>query len=607
MKNINNMDETNEINILFKPLKYNETIKYSTNLYKKLQYKEHVIKFDYNFTYNNFEPGNPPRILNIKLCFFTFLQNEIEDPTSITLDSIILYGYKDEKYKILNDSDEFNKDEYSHNDDIVLYYNFNENRINIRIEFFSHKIDHFYFNLSEMSSIFMMKYLIYLKLKNIEAINHYKNLKIKTDCSQSKINDIDDEGNSINIKNTKSEIVSNNNKFYNYLIKLYELENVIKLYGNGIINNTYQGYNNKNETNRIFENKTSLLHVLNYYLSFSSPRSNFSDKENMSNNNNDINNNNNLQIKEAKEINISINKNKISIFTNTSEYTLSFIMTECRKDKIILGLDFRFNLLNYFSPYYIEEESKTKNIKFLNKSKIILYNGGGMKLFVYCLNPKCIYNTKYFVYHLGYGYFDLFNAMNNISCPLCKHRGKKLIEIKYIGMINAKWVYRGYLTGLKFSNVEGQGITILNDVIYRTKQILFSQQFLALNIQIEKYFSNNTITKDEKQKKFSTINTTYYTDNSNYSILSEENEQKGSINDDSKYSEISKVIPIKLMKNRIKKRKVKNRNQLRNFYSKNVINTANCEFNDYVFNKNTASCWDNCVKCDKKNNDCLIF
>jgi HD superfamily phosphohydrolase len=198
--------------------------------------------------------------------------------------------------------------------------------------------------------------------------------------------------------------------------------------------------------------------------------------------------------------------------------------------------------------------------------------------------------------------------MNNISCPLCKHRGKKLIEIKYIGMINAKWVYRGYLTGLKYSNVEGQGITILNDVIYRTKQILFSQQFLALNIQIEKYFSNNTIIKEEKQKKFSTINTTYYTDNSNYSIVSEENEQKVSIiNDDSKYSELSKVMPIKLMKNRIKKRKVKNRNQLRNFYSKNVINTANCEFNDYVFTKNTTSCWDNCVKCDKKNNDCLIF
>ena len=336
MKNINNMDVTNEINILFKPLKYNKTTKYSTNLYKKLQYKEHIIKFDYNFTYNNFEPCVPPRILNIKLCFFTFLQNEIEDPTSITLDTIILYEYKDGKYKILNDSDEFNKDDFAQNDDIVLYYNFNENRINIRIEFFSHKIDHFYFNLSEMCSIFMMKYLIYLKLKNIEAINHYKNLKIKTDSSQSKINDIDDEGNSINIKNTKSEIVSNNNTFYNYLIKLYELENVIKLYGNGIINNTYQGYNNKNETNRIFENKTSLLHVLNYYLSFSSPRSNFSDKESMSNNSYDLNNNNNLQIKEAKEINISINKNKISIFTNTSEYTLSFIMTECIKDKIIL-------------------------------------------------------------------------------------------------------------------------------------------------------------------------------------------------------------------------------------------------------------------------------
>ena len=193
MKNINNMDETNEINILFKPLTYNKNTKNSANLNKKSYNKEHLINFDYNFTYSNFEPSDPPRILNIKLCFFSFLQNKSQDPTSITLDSIILYGYKDGKYKILNDSDEFNKDEYAQYNNVVLYYNFNENRINIRIELFSHKIDHFYFNLSEMCSIFMLKYLIYLKLKNIEAINHYKNLKIKVDFSQSKINDIDDE------------------------------------------------------------------------------------------------------------------------------------------------------------------------------------------------------------------------------------------------------------------------------------------------------------------------------------------------------------------------------------------------------------------------------
>ena len=82
---------------------------------------------------------------------------------SISLDSITFYEYKDNKYNLLNDSEEF--EENIDNNDNVIYYNINENKINIRIEFFSHKIDHFFFNLSEMCSIFMLKYLIYLKLK----------------------------------------------------------------------------------------------------------------------------------------------------------------------------------------------------------------------------------------------------------------------------------------------------------------------------------------------------------------------------------------------------------------------------------------------------------
>ena len=58
MKNINNMDETNEINILFKPLSYNKDTTTSANLYKRAYYKEHLIKFDYNFTYIIFNRFN---------------------------------------------------------------------------------------------------------------------------------------------------------------------------------------------------------------------------------------------------------------------------------------------------------------------------------------------------------------------------------------------------------------------------------------------------------------------------------------------------------------------------------------------------------------------
>ena len=230
-----------------------------------------------------------------------------------------------------------------------------------------------------------------------------------------------------------------------------------------------------------------------------------------------------------------------------------------------------------------------------------MFNGGGLKLFINCLNPKCIYFSKYFVNHLGYGYFDIFNAMKDISCPICKIKAKKLIEIKYIGMLNAKWVYKGFLSGLKYSNIEGQGITILNDVVYRTNEIIFSQQFISLNFQIEKYFSNNTILKEEKQKKFSTINTTYCTDNSFCSNINEGDEQN-----------LNKLIKNK---NRIENRKFRNRNKYNMHINKslkqsrnltNVKNNSKCELNDFIINNN-SSCWDTCTDENKSKDNCLIF
>ena len=587
-----------ETKIIFKPLIYNKMHKEHQFSKANPNSKEYIVKFNRHFTYNNLEPCIPPRYLHIKLSFFTFLQKENKNGNfSISLDSIILYEFKDNKYKLINDSEEYN----SNNKNKQIYYNFNENRINIRVEFFSHKIDHFYFSLSEMCSIFLIKYLIYLKLKNIEEINHFKTIEIE---NEEKKNNIDANNN-----NNEKTIISNNNTYSKFIIKIKEIEKTIKLYGNGIINNSYQRYNNKNETNRNFIDDTILLNVLNYYLSFS--------KNNNSNQENKNYSYKIFSIQKAKEI--SITKNKMAIFNNNSEYTLSFIMTECKKDKLILGLDFRFNLLNYFSPYYTEQDNNqseylTKTKKFLNRSKIILFNGGGLKLFLYCLNSKCIYYSKYFVYHLGYGYFDIFNSLNNVSCPICKRKEKKLIEIKYIGMLNSKWVYKGTLSGPKYSNVEGQGITILNDIIYRTDEIIFSQQFISLYFQIEKYFSNNTIVKEDKQKKGNTINTTYFTDTSFNSNINEENEEK--------INNIYNNIPIKKIKNklnRIKKKKVINRNKLYNMnynktskHSRNLtttINSSKCEINDFVVDNNNSSCWNNCTV-ENKNKDkdnCLIF
>jgi hypothetical protein len=207
--------------------------------------------------------------------------------------------------------------------------------------------------------------------------------------------------------------------------------------------------------------------------------------------------------------------------------------------------------------------------------------------------------------------------MNIISCPLCRKKGKKAIELKYIGMINAKWVYKGFLTGLKFSNVEGQGITILNDVIYRTNEIVFSQQFISLNFIIEKYISKNQIIKEEKQKVFTSINTTFFTDNSN-SILSNKTEEEDSKIDNNTINiniEKNKTIPINLMKNRVKRRyKKKFQRNITTLEghpkNKTISNSSKCEINDLVINnKNNNSCWSTCFNEDKKddNNDCLIF
>jgi hypothetical protein len=588
------MDESSEIKITFKHLQHYLNGQDISN--KMKNNKDYNVSFNINNIYDHLESCNPPRIINIKLCFFSYLQKENKDESlGISLDCIILYELINNKYKLLNDSDIYNEDKNGNN---IIYYNFNEDKINIKIEFFSKCIDNFYFNLSEMCSIFMIKYLIYLKLKNIEAINNFKTLQVKKD----NINDI-------NSNDTDNNNEDEDNLSYNFIIKINEIENVIKLYGNGIINKLNQGYNNKNETNRHLFNDSLLVNVLNYYLSFSRNSIYYNDNFDKKN----------TIIKKTNEINLNINQNKISLFNNTSEYTLSFIMTEVKKDKLVLGLDFRFNLLNYFSPYYIEEENKylTKNKKFINNNKILLYNGGGLKLFLYCLNSKCIYNSKYFVQHLGYGHFDIFKAMNIVSCPLCRKKGKKAIELKYIGMINAKWVYKGFLTGLKFSNVEGQGITILNDVIYRTNEIVFSQQFISLNFIIEKYISKNQIIKEEKQKVFTSINTTFFTDNSN-SILSNKTEEEDSKIDNNTINiniEKNKTIPINLMKNRVKRR-YKKKFQ-RNITSleghpknKTISNSSKCEINDLVINnKNNNSCWSTCFDEDKKddNNDCLIF
>ena len=62
-------------------------------------------------------------------------------------------------------------------------------------------------------------------------------------------------------------------------------------------------------------------------------------------------------------------------------------------------------------------------------------------------------------------------------------------------MVNAKWSYKGYLEGIKITMIEGKGFTVINDILYRTKEFDFLNQFKKLLFQIEFYISKNNYIK----------------------------------------------------------------------------------------------------------------
>ena len=63
--------------------------------------------------------------------------------------------------------------------------------------------------------------------------------------------------------------------------------------------------------------------------------------------------------------------------------------------------------------------------------------------------------------------------------------------------MNAKWSYKGYLEGIKMTVVDGKGITVMNDLLYKTKEFNFLRQFKKLLFQIEQYYSKNYYFKND--------------------------------------------------------------------------------------------------------------
>ena len=443
--------------------------------------QDYLIYFQTNFPYNQLENKYPPKVINIKSCIYLYLVEKKK--LNITLDSLLLFKCNQNKFQLLNDEEIFHPIinitesnletnnisdiicENNISNSTVIYYNINKDKIKIIVELYSKSIDHISLTISKMCSILILKYLILLKLKEIEKTKKISNL-------------IDKNGEPIN---------NNSSIDYSNIITMNEIEKELKIYGNGIVNNNFNDYISKKETNRNFNNNMQILEIYSYYI-----------------------NNMETSIIDNKSNNISRNISNISISISKDDLNdgiLSFIMMEKKENKCSLGLDFRFTILQNFIPE-TEEDKNIKIISIKNYIKPESITKYGLNLYFNCLKKNCIYNTECFMLNIGYGNYDIFNLIKyNAYCPMCfiskkdffneKNKNNSILnennnlDLKHIGMVNSKWAYKGYLIGIKMTNVEGKGMTVIKDVLYKTKEFDFLHQFKKLIFQIDNYTSKN--------------------------------------------------------------------------------------------------------------------
>lgn len=445
------------------------------NIIKELE-QDYLINFQNNYNYNNLENSFPPKIINIKTFIYLYLTEKRK--LNVTLDSLILFKYSQNKYHILNDDEVFypknNNNNTSNENNIsnstILYYSICNDKIKVIVDLYSKSIDNIKISVSKMCSLLLLKYIILLKLREIEEKKDVSNF--------DKINN-----ESFNIFHS-SKI---------NLITIEDIEKKHKIYGNGIMKDDLTNYIVKNETNRNFSSNKTIAEVYNYY------------------------------IKTSDKIIDWENINCIRYDDNSSsknEGVLNFILMEHKDKKCHLGLDFRFTILQYFQPLSkeeIEDDDKLEVINFYNNNFYQIKSG--LNLYFNCLNDNCKYKKELFILNIGYGTFDIFSIIrHNSLCPSCNKKTyyynnkecyagysrKNNLELKYLGMMNAKWSYKGYLEGIKMTVVDGKGITVMNDLLYKTKEFNFLRQFKKLLFQIEQYYSKN-----------------YYFKNDNNSILDE--------------------------------------------------------------------------------------
>ena len=438
------------------------------NIIKELE-QDYLIYFQNNYNYNNLENSFPPKIINIKTFIYLYLTEKRK--LNVTLDSLILFKYSQNKYHILNDDEIFypknNNNNTSNENNIsnstILYYSICNDKIKVIVDLYSKSIDNIKISVSKMCSLLLLKYIILLKLREIEEKKDVSNF--------DKINN-----ESFNIFHS-SKI---------NLITIEDIEKKHKIYGNGIMKDDLTNYIVKNETNRNFSSNKTIAEVYNYY------------------------------IKTSDKIIDWENINCIRYDDNSSsknEGVLNFILMEYKDKKCHLGLDFRFTILQYFQPLSkeeIEDDDKLEVINFYNNNFYQIKSG--LNLYFNCLNDNCKYKKELFILNIGYGTFDIFSIIrHNSLCPSCNKKTyyynnkecyagysrKNNLELKYLGMMNAKWSYKGYLEGIKMTVVDGKGITVMNDLLYKTKEFNFLRQFKKLLFQIEQYYSKNYYFKND--------------------------------------------------------------------------------------------------------------
>jgi len=452
--------------------------------------QDYLIHFLTNFPYNNLENKYPPKVINIKACVYLYLVDKKK--LNITMDSLLLFRYNHGKYILLNDEDYFfpkinpkmksnqnnnnknnkiDKNENNITNSNVIYYYIDKEKIKVIVELYSKTIDRISMNISKKCSLLMLKYIVTQKLRQIEKNKNIANLIEKNIIFN-------------NNNNLSAELVNT--------ITLDEIEKKVKIYGNGIVNKNFTEYLSKKETNRNFNNNSTISEIYNYY---SNNQNQHLATINSVNDNSTISNNNLNTIKRDNDQ-----------FSKEDEGALNFILMEQKDNKCCLGLDFRFTILQYFTPVS-KEDDQFDMINFKSNPKSdSYYSKSGLNLYFNCKNNECKYNNISFILNVGYGCYDLFNLIKfNAYCPFCNKSKQEFMEkniknnyiinnklnLTHIGMMNSKWAYKGYLQGIKMTLVEGKGMTVKNDILYKTKEFEFLHQFKKLTFQIERYTSSN--------------------------------------------------------------------------------------------------------------------